>query len=370
MNKNNLYTEQFGFFESATNRRYRCGSVLILVLVVVASLTALSFGLAYRARIEVRLAYSNAQKTQAYYLALGGIERIKTLLKEEVLAGDEDGLNARIAEHCFFSSTAGEEGIIGGAQNNSSMEMSLSYSLRDEQAYFNTNTSSPLCWIYFNRISGNEQASIVDWLDEDDDVTSSEGELGAEMDFYQSQVPTYETKNGFCVSLRELLFIRGITYEEYAGEDANHDSVLDTNENDAYLSKPSDNSDGTLDLGLIDFFTVYGNGKININTASREVLSALLAGHGEDDSVAETIITFRNTFGEDECFQDSGDFANVPGLTAMQASILEDTCCFSSSTFRIFSYARINNKIDCCLMATVNRADDGKLQVLYLERLI
>jgi len=68
------------------SRRRRDGSVLILVLIVLSSMTILSVGLAYMTRIEMRLTYANAQRMQAYYLALGGIERIKALLSQEELS--------------------------------------------------------------------------------------------------------------------------------------------------------------------------------------------------------------------------------------------------------------------------------------------
>ena len=43
-------------------------------------MTILSVGLAYRTRVEVKLSGADAQRTKAYYLALGGIERARALL--------------------------------------------------------------------------------------------------------------------------------------------------------------------------------------------------------------------------------------------------------------------------------------------------
>ena len=41
------------------------------------------------------------------------------------------------------------------------------------------------------------------------------------------------------------------------GEDANQNGILDPNENDGNISPPEDNADGRLDVGWVDFLTVF-----------------------------------------------------------------------------------------------------------------
>ena len=69
--------------------------------------------------------------------------------------------------------------------------------------------------------------------------------------------------------------VKGVSWPQLLGEDWNGNGVLDEAEDDGVARSPIDNANGVLDLGLIDFFTVFGNGKVNLNTAGLEVLAAL-----------------------------------------------------------------------------------------------
>jgi general secretion pathway protein K len=339
------------------------GSVLVLVLIVLSSLIILSVGLAYRTQIEIRLAYANAQRTQAYYLALGGIERIKALLSQEELSP------STIARICQFTSTAKEEGLFEQLKDFDLNEGKLlTYSLRDEQRYLNLNNSDPASWVNIDYISEECCSVILDWIDEDNDT----GPGGAETDFYERLELPYISKDAPFVALKELLFLKGVTRDIYLGEDLNRNSFLDENERDGWFQVPFDNEDNKLDFGLLDTFTVYGGGKVNINTTSRVILDAL---PGLGDEVVELILTYRagpdGQLGTDDdmCFTSSEDIANVEGLTELQIELLKQYCCFDSEYFRIFSSAGLNNTFKCCLMATV-KCTESRPQILYLERLL
>lgn len=348
---------------SLKNNSREQGSILVLVLIVLSSMIMLSVGLAYRTRIEIKLVRANARRTQAFYLALGGIERIKALISREELSP------STITRICQFTDTAEEEGLF---ERFGDYEMTdgdlLTYSLRDEQAYLNINKSDPASWENMGRISKDCQAAILDWIDADDDTSPD----GAETDFYQRFEPPYVSKNGPCAVLKELLFIRAITRGMYLGEELNHNSLLDGNNRDGQFQIPAADGDENLDLGFVGIFTVYGNGKININTAPTAILAAL---PGLDDQVADIILTYRSgpdgrfCTDDDRYLANAEDLANVEGLTEIQIELLEEYCCFGSEYFRIFSYARLNSASQCCLMATT-RYFEGKPQILCVERLL
>ncbi|MHC4743142.1 MAG: type II secretion system minor pseudopilin, partial [Planctomycetota bacterium] len=231
-------------------RRGHKGSVLVLVLIVMSTMIILSVGLAYRTRIEMRLAYTNAQRMQAYYLALGGIERIKALLSREKL---EPSTITRI---CQFTGKATEEELFEQFVEFAQDERKwLTYCLRDELGCLSLNKSDPASWENLDCISRELQAAILDWIDKDNETTSD----GAEMDFYQRIEPPYACKNSDCITLKELLFLRGLSREVYLGEDLNRDSILDENERDGRLKMPPDNEDVRLDLGFVDVFTIFGD---------------------------------------------------------------------------------------------------------------
>ena len=89
--------------------------------------------------------------------------------------------------------------------------------------------------------------AIIDWIDKNEDVTGR----GAESSYYLSQALPYTAKNAPLDCIDELLMIKGITSELFAGT----------------KEKP----------GLAQFVTIYGTGAVNINTAPKMVLRALPA---------------------------------------------------------------------------------------------
>ena len=337
------------------------GSVLILVLIVVASMTLLTTSLVYRIRVEMRMADSYAQRTQAYYLALGGVERVKAHLGVEEIAAEN------IARRCSLNTTATAEGLWGSTDDSLYVDKRLWYCLRDEMSYFDINKSDPAAWERVHNLSKKFGAGILDWRDNDDQVSSE----GAEADFYEMREPPYTAKNSNYVILRELLYVADVSPSVYAGEDLNRNRNLDGNENDGSLQIPFDNGDGELNLGLTDIFTVYGSEKININTAPAWALSAL---PGLNEQAAQAVIEYRKGpdgwegTEDDLSFAGAEDLADLRGLSRIQRDLLTEYCCFVSRYFRIFSRASLDGGIDCSLMATALIADDG-IKIVYLERL-
>ncbi len=88
--------------------------------------------------------------------------------------------------------------------------------------------------------------AVKDWIDKDDDIT---GSGGAERAYYSALEKPYTPKNGPLDCIDELLMIKGMTNKLYYG----------TKETP----------------GIRQLLTVYGDGRININTAPKLVLRAL-----------------------------------------------------------------------------------------------
>lgn len=338
------------------------GSVLVLVLIVISSLIILSVGLAYRTKIELKLAQNNARRTQAYYLALGGIERVKALFSQGEFTPQT------IGQICQFIGSAEEEKLFEQFSDfDSDEKTTLTYSLHDELAYLNINTSDPAIWLNLAYISEESCATILDWIDEDDNANPD----GAETDFYERLDTPYIAKDRPCIAIKELKFLREVTQVGYMGEDLNRNFYLDENESDGEIKFPPDNEDGILDLGLIDTFTTYGEAKLNINTVSYNILHAL---PGLDENAPEQILTYRagsdgRPGTEDDMFCESvDDLVNIEGLTELDIELLGQYCCFESEYFRMFSSSEVAGQFECGLMVTVTYAD-SQLQVLSLEML-
>lgn len=342
-------------------KTHRAGTILILVLVVLASLTALTMGLAYRTQIDIKLAQTNANRVKAYWLALGGIERALALLSMQELTEQQVALKSR------FSSSAQQEGLFEQVPHDAEAEQLL-YSIRDEQALFNVNGQFA---DRFEFLAGRTHAAqILDWIDPDHESLGTEG---AESDDYLSQAVPYVTGNQPLQTLKELIYLKDVAYPDYAGEDHNRNQLLEENEGDGNVTLPLDNGDNVLDVGLLELFTVYGSDKININTASFPVLMAV--GGLDDPPVAEFLERHRagldGQFGtEDDVVFTKPEDLVLEGLTETQQSILQDTSkfCFTSEYFRLFSYAQSYKTTSCSLMASVHCGKEGP-SIICLERL-
>jgi type II secretory pathway component PulK len=156
------------------------------------------------------------------------------------------------------------------------------FGLRDEASRINLNTASTDMLLKLPRSTSELAASIVDWRDRDDDVTTG----GAESGYYLLLADPYYCKNGPFETVEELLLVKGADTTLLYGEDTNRNGLLDANENDATDTDPPDNRDGRLDRGVLDYLTVYsreenlsstGEARINVNDAnSASALRTLL----------------------------------------------------------------------------------------------
>lgn len=119
--------------------------------------------------------------------------------------------------------------------------------------------------------------AVVDWLDNDDTPRVS----GAESAFYLSQPFPYKAKNDFLDTVDELRLVRGITPEVFEK--------------------------------LQPFVTVYSSGKVNLNTAPKQILQALSAGQDAAEegeitgTTADEIIEYRT----EKPFRQAAEIRNV-----------------------------------------------------------
>lgn len=95
--------------------------------------------------------------------------------------------------------------------------------------------------------------SLTDWLDGDDRALP----YGAENDFYLSLAEPRPARNGPVEFIAELLQVRGMSTEILFGSDEK--------------------------VGLAEYINIYGNGRININTAPPLLLQMLAPGISEED---------------------------------------------------------------------------------------
>jgi DNA uptake protein ComE-like DNA-binding protein len=161
----------------------------------------------------------------------------------------------------YFKGVGNSEGESINA--DSEKKSSIRYGIIDEERKINLNTAEVeiLKRLFQNVASLDEESAtelaycIIDWRDEDSNFQHPE--YGAEDSYYKNLKHPYKTKNAEYEILEELLLVKGMNNE-----------IFDKAK---------------------DYLTVFGEGQININTASEEVLSAL----GLTNELVTKILSFR-----------------------------------------------------------------------------
>jgi general secretion pathway protein K len=161
--------------------------------------------------------------------------------------------------------------------------------------------------------------SLYDWTDSDDIARKD----GAETeDYYGRLDPPYKAKNGPLDTVGELLLVKGFTNSILSG---------------GVLSVGVPGTEPVPVEGIEPLLTTYGDGRVNVNAAGRDVLLTL---PGMDESKADAIIQEREGMVDDKgnkvdaYFKSVTDlFGRVPGLDpSMQPYITTD-----SSVYRVTS---------------------------------
>ena len=123
--------------------------------------------------------------------------------------------------------------------------------------------------------------AIIDWIDNDDKVTHlpfiKYENSGAELTYYRNLETPYKCKNAPLEATEELLLVKGITQDIFES--------------------------------MRDHITVYGDGKININCASKHVVESL--SEKMDSALARMIIERRKF----KPFESIMELRDVPGMT-------------------------------------------------------
>jgi type II secretory pathway component PulK len=173
-------------------------------------------------------------------------------------------------------------------------------------------------------------ACIIDWRDADD----VELEGGAEKEHYSSLDRPYKCKNAPFTVPEELRLVKGVT--------------------------------GDVFEKMKGFVTVYGDGKVNVNTAPREVLVAL----GMTEDLADRIIAYRNGADAKPGTSDDGVFRDVnievalKDLSASEGAVvasLKNSFTTKSGYFRIESLGTVRSKVKRTFISVVKKGE-GKCQ--------
>ena len=249
---------------------------------VVTVLAAMVLVFAREMHTEAIASSNHAANAQANWIARGAIEAIRGDLAEAVTNGEAPHLSEVEAQGMELGG-----GMFWIIRPNYEDDQKHAFGLISEAGKININTASADVLVECPGIDENLAAAIVDWRDEDLDLTPG----GAESEYYLTRPTPYNAKDGDFDTIGELLLVRDIDAAIFYGEDTNQNGVLEPIENDGSNNLPDDNSNGDLDRGLIDYLTVYstepdtdsaGDDRISLNQPGQELNDLLTSAFGEE----------------------------------------------------------------------------------------
>lgn len=275
----------------------RRGSALIVSLWVILVLSMLIGSFAFDMHVEAGITAHYRQRMKAYGLAKAGVEWSKSLVLKSYQVDeeteDEEDMDRLISAINLSRGVAAQQRTVELGDGR------FNVSVIPEQGRYNINKISDIQW---EEILDRAGIPLEDWdelidcffdyVDENDEHLIN----GAESDdsFYTER--GYECKNAPLDTINELLLVKGFTEEiVFGGVHPETEEMMS---------------------GIASSFTTWGDGLINVNTASREVLETLTGG---EEVVVEGILEKRRGFdGEpntrDDGFETIDDFMQIAGV--------------------------------------------------------
>ncbi len=289
--------------------RKRPAFVLIIVLIVVAMLSFAAYTFAELMMTNYEGALQGGDQLQAQMLVESGVDYTRQFLVQLPEARNDGGgiyNNPMIFQNiiCIGDATTPHQGSFTVVSPAFAVDGSLEgvrYGLEDESGRLNMNI---LLWadslqegagrnllMALPGMSEDVADSILDWLDEDDEIR----EFGAELEYYSQLSPPYEPKNGMLDTIAELLRVKGVSPQLLFGIDINRNGRVDPHETSGFVGQSLDaqtlmsgvtNEDGSttsLERGWSAFLTIYsaeanlnaeGMPRIDINGDDLETLYA------------------------------------------------------------------------------------------------
>jgi type II secretory pathway component PulK len=323
------------------------GFALLIVMCAIFVLSILAAGLAFSMKVESRLAQSTDTNQRLVWLGRSGVEYCRWVLAQEKCP--YDSLNQQWA------------GGPGSECDNTNMTFanpvelgdgSFTWKIIDLERFANINNPMDAPEItQALTIMGVDAGdisvvsdSIQDWVQSGDAPRIA----GAKTDYYLGLNPPYNCKEAPMDDLSELLLVKGILDHPeiyWGGAATNHPGASFQH----HLGFGNAGKAPNYPFGLVELFTPFSSGLININTADRNVLQLL---PGVDANAADSIIKFRSGpdgvdgTSDDTSFQNASQIASqltAAGVNPAAAAQSGRLCDVRSTTFKVTITAQIGN---------------------------
>lgn len=316
------------------------GFVIIVVLCIVMMLAVMLFGFNSESRMNLRVVENSMRSEQALNCARAGLNITIAAIRNTVDESTSEPLQKLLSEKNTFDLFVGTCSITM-VDESSKLNINL---LKNKHGKLDRARIDQLLRLIdvINKdipddlaISHGLVPSIIDWVDNDDQVTYlpfiKSKNIGAESNYYNRLKMPYACKDRQFDTIQELLLVKGMTAQTYTA--------------------------------IRDYITVYGDGKININCASRPVIESL--SEKMDSALARLIIEQRKY----QPFRSVTQLRNVPGMTDeiyydINKSITVDN---QSQYYHVTSCGTVDDS-DCTIIAVIRENTKTKnIEVVVYE---
>lgn len=369
--------------------------ILVLTLWIVVVLSLIASSLVFEVQVSSKLTLLQREQFIAYNLAKSAIGVGMTHLQNDLLIEQQENPNQLYdAPSDVWAQPGVREKDLQVVIDKDYKDRTYELEITDEEGKLPLNTASPRILKAMMEFYGYEPpdsdeiaAAIVDYRDQDDMASNAPGEkeneyysaalgqkIADEMD--PSQL-VYRNPNEPFLTVEQLLDVYGIQPEVFYGYDPEAQEEADLAARDAIaqgrkVSRQRERR-GRRVLPMKDIVTVNSRGRININTASVEVLTILFYAANNFTSMesaqaaAEAIVDFRGDGRKtrapspDDAFKSLPDVAKVPGVDANALNQLGSMGVqpgFQSETFAVTGIGRTSRA-----QRTITAIVERKLEV-------
>lgn len=282
--------------------RDNVGAALLLVLVVLVVLTAVIVQFMFSTNVDSRIADNYIARLKNDAAIDGGVAKAISLLREDGYTGKDDVDSL-------------QDVWAGGAAGLAFGNTKVHVWIMDEQGKLNLNLLKTKDTRQISRVHAELKRLVKSvGLDESeaDDVADA---VRDRIDEDKQGRFEEEGSNEKFMGVSQLVELESVTDLLYYG------SMPD--EDDLEEAVP----------GLCRFVTIWGSGRVNINTASAEVLAAL-SDKIDIDTAAE-IVEYR----DDTIFLEIKELLDVPSVTPDMFSDISNKVCVFSNYFSVICFA-------------------------------
>jgi general secretion pathway protein K len=319
------------------------GIALIMVMCAIVVLSILAAAFAYSIKVETRLAQNADSEEQLLWLGTSGVQRACWILSQHPPGEPYDSLNQKwaggsgsLAESNSVLSSVSLDNYPVGDGTVSIKIIDLERKVNINSAVNSANSQLIQQALILMGVDASEinvvSDSIKDWI-----RTDGPQPAGAKSDYYQGLAVPYYAKEAPIDDLSELLLVKGVTPEMYWGSNATNHTPSVFQHKLGLGTAPGQAPD--YPFGLVEIFTPFSSGKINVNTADANVLQMI---PGVDAAVADAIVKQRAGPDGMDGTEDDTPFRD-PGQ--LRGFGIQDTsgCDTRSSTFEVHVTAQLGD---------------------------